>query len=198
MAIARCSTQNKPQCRPRRRCCWGSVALGRSSLRSSGPKDSPDTSITANRSQLMPECVIERRYLHTDLAPALCIPQSTAMIFCCMSDSSGCGPMPSTSRRTSNICTTWSWTALIGYALRQPGHDEFSTAVGLCDHAPAPPVRTRLAAADLVPAWLMRASSSATRPRGPHPARVPCRRSFPPWRCSRARVQWSSARLARA
>ena len=31
-----------------------SVALGRSSLRSSGPKDSPDTSITADRSPLMP------------------------------------------------------------------------------------------------------------------------------------------------
>ena len=50
----RCSTQNKPKRRPRRRCCWVSVALGRSSLRSSGLKDSPDTSITADRSPLMP------------------------------------------------------------------------------------------------------------------------------------------------
>ena len=32
----RCSTQNKPKRRPRRRCCWVSMALGRSSLRSSG------------------------------------------------------------------------------------------------------------------------------------------------------------------
>ena len=87
------------------------------------------------------------------------------MIFCCVSDSSGCGPMPRTSRRTLEIRTAWSWTALIGYTLRQPGHDEFSTTVGPRDHAPALPVLTRLAAADLVPAWLMRASSSATRPR---------------------------------
>jgi hypothetical protein len=49
----RCSTQNKPKRRPRRRCCWVSVALGRSSLRSSGLKDSPDTSTTADRSPLM-------------------------------------------------------------------------------------------------------------------------------------------------
>jgi hypothetical protein len=49
----RCS-HNKPRCRPRRRCCWVSVALGRSSLRSSGLRDSPDTSITAGRSPLMP------------------------------------------------------------------------------------------------------------------------------------------------
>ena len=49
----RCSTQ-KQKCRPRRRCCWVSMALGRSSLRSSGPRDSPDTSITADRSPLMP------------------------------------------------------------------------------------------------------------------------------------------------
>ena len=50
----RSSTQNKPKRRPRRRCCWVSMALGRSSLRSSGLKDSPDTSITADRSPLMP------------------------------------------------------------------------------------------------------------------------------------------------
>ena len=50
----RCSTQNKPKRRPRRRCCWVSVALGRSSLRSSGLKDFPDASITADRSRLMP------------------------------------------------------------------------------------------------------------------------------------------------
>ena len=50
----RCSTQNKPKRRLRRRCCWVSVALGRSSLRSSGLKDSPDSSITADRSPLMP------------------------------------------------------------------------------------------------------------------------------------------------
>jgi transposase len=49
----RCSTQNKPKCRLRRRCCWVSVALGRSSLRSSGLRDSPGTSITADRSPLM-------------------------------------------------------------------------------------------------------------------------------------------------
>ena len=48
------STQNKPKRRPRRRCCWVSMALGRSSLRSSGLKDSPDSSITADRSPLMP------------------------------------------------------------------------------------------------------------------------------------------------
>jgi transposase len=33
----------------RRRCCWVSMALGRSSLRSSGLKDSPDTSTTARQ-----------------------------------------------------------------------------------------------------------------------------------------------------
>ena len=49
----RCSTQ-KPKCRPRRRCCWASMAFGRSSLRSSGLRDSPDTSIIADRSPLMP------------------------------------------------------------------------------------------------------------------------------------------------
>ena len=38
----------------RRRCCWVSMALGRSSLRSFGLKDSPDISITADRSPLMP------------------------------------------------------------------------------------------------------------------------------------------------
>ena len=46
----RCSTHSKPKCRLRRRCCWVSMALGQSSLRSSGLKDSPDTSITADRS----------------------------------------------------------------------------------------------------------------------------------------------------
>ena len=46
--------QNKPKRRHRRRCCWVSMALGLSSLRSSGLKDSPDTSITADRSPLMP------------------------------------------------------------------------------------------------------------------------------------------------
>lgn len=50
----RCSTQNKPKRRPRRRCCWVFMALGRSSLRSSGLRDSPDSSITADRSPLMP------------------------------------------------------------------------------------------------------------------------------------------------
>ena len=50
----RCSTRNKPKRRPRRRCCWVSMALGRSSPRSSGLRDSPDTSITAGRSPLMP------------------------------------------------------------------------------------------------------------------------------------------------
>ena len=50
----RCSTQNKPKRRPRRRCCSVSMASGRSSLRSSGLRDSPDTSITADRSPLMP------------------------------------------------------------------------------------------------------------------------------------------------
>ena len=49
----RCSTQNKPKCRPHRRCCWVSAALGRSSLRSSGLKDSLGTSITADGSPLM-------------------------------------------------------------------------------------------------------------------------------------------------
>ena len=34
----RCSTQNKPKCRPRRRCCWVSMEFGRSSLQSSGLK----------------------------------------------------------------------------------------------------------------------------------------------------------------
>ena len=47
-------SQNKPKCRPRRRCCWVSMALGRSSLRSSGLRDSPGTSRTADRSPLMP------------------------------------------------------------------------------------------------------------------------------------------------
>ena len=43
-AGTRCSTQNKPKRRPRRRCCWVSVAWGRSSRRSSGLKNSlPDT-----------------------------------------------------------------------------------------------------------------------------------------------------------
>ena len=50
----RCSTQNRPKRRLRRRCCWVSMALGRSSLRSFGLKDFPDTSITADRSPLMP------------------------------------------------------------------------------------------------------------------------------------------------
>ena len=50
----RCSTRNKPKCRPRRRCCWVSMALGRSSLRSSGLRDSSDSSITGDRSPLMP------------------------------------------------------------------------------------------------------------------------------------------------
>ena len=48
----RCS-HNKPKRRARRRCCWLSMALGRSSLRSFGLKDSPDSSITADRSPLM-------------------------------------------------------------------------------------------------------------------------------------------------
>ena len=45
---------DKPKRRPRRRCCWVSMASGRSSLRSFGLKDSPDSSITADRSPLMP------------------------------------------------------------------------------------------------------------------------------------------------
>ena len=44
---------------PRRRCCWVSMALGRNSLRSSGLRNSPDTSITADRSPPMP--VLPRR-----------------------------------------------------------------------------------------------------------------------------------------
>ena len=50
------TAQNKPKCPPRRRCCWVSMALGLSSLRSSGLRDSPDTSITADRSPLMWPC----------------------------------------------------------------------------------------------------------------------------------------------
>ena len=50
----RCSTHNIPTGWPRRRCCWVSMGLGRNSLRSSGLRDSPDTSITADRSPLMP------------------------------------------------------------------------------------------------------------------------------------------------
>jgi transposase len=54
LSETRCSAQNKPKCRPRHRCCWVSMALGLSSLRSSGLRVSPDTSITADRSPLMP------------------------------------------------------------------------------------------------------------------------------------------------
>ncbi len=50
----RCSTHNIPTGFSRRRCCWVSMGLGRNSLRSSGLRGSPDTSITADRSPLMP------------------------------------------------------------------------------------------------------------------------------------------------
>ncbi len=50
----RCSAWNKPKRPPRPRCCWVSMALGQSSLRCSGLKDSPDTSTTADKSPLMP------------------------------------------------------------------------------------------------------------------------------------------------
>src|SRR5271166_6487820 len=48
------SPAGRPRGLRRRRCCWMSMALGRSPLRSSGLKDSPDTSTTADRSPLMP------------------------------------------------------------------------------------------------------------------------------------------------
>ena len=60
---------DKPKRRPRRRCCWVSMASGRSSLRSFGLRDFlPDTSITADRSPLMP--ALPRRLWQKRVGPS--------------------------------------------------------------------------------------------------------------------------------